>query len=169
MMHGLVTGKCIIFPSLYIYTLFVQYMNVGTHIPLIECTQTCLGHHEGWIVAPSSNTDKKENKIFLIYKEIQNGAVGKSYMRKGFLIYEEMGINLAIYEEAVSHIWLCNCSIVDFLIYEENLIFFFYQWIGSSKSTIFWEKDKKENSRKRKERLQVKHRGIKYTERPTIV
>ncbi len=35
-------------------------------------------------------TDKKENQIFLIYKEIQNGAVSKSYMRKGFLIYEEM-------------------------------------------------------------------------------
>ncbi len=36
------------------------------------------------------HTDKKENKIFLIYKEIQNGAVAKSYMRKGFLIYGEM-------------------------------------------------------------------------------
>jgi hypothetical protein len=36
-------------------------------------------------------TDKKENQIFLIYKEIQSGAVAKSYMRKGFLIYEEMG------------------------------------------------------------------------------
>jgi hypothetical protein len=32
------------------------------------------------------HTDKKEKKIFLIYKEIQNGAVAKSYMRKGFLI-----------------------------------------------------------------------------------
>jgi hypothetical protein len=29
---------------------------------------------------------KKENQIFLIYKEIQNGAVAMSYMRKGFLI-----------------------------------------------------------------------------------
>jgi hypothetical protein len=38
-------------------------------------------------------------------------------MRKYFLIYEEA--------EAVSHIWLCNCSTVNFLIYEENLIFFF--------------------------------------------
>ncbi len=28
-------------------------------------------------------TDKKENKIFLIYKEIQIGAVAKLYMRKG--------------------------------------------------------------------------------------
>jgi hypothetical protein len=51
-----------------------------------------------------SYTDKKEKKIFLIYKEIQNGAVAKLYMRKGFLIYEEMRKYLAIYEEAVSHI-----------------------------------------------------------------
>jgi hypothetical protein len=49
-------------------------------------------------------TDKKENQIFLIYKEIQNGAVAKSYMRKGYLIYEEMRKFFAIYEEAVSHI-----------------------------------------------------------------
>jgi hypothetical protein len=35
-------------------------------------------------------TDKKENPIFLIYKEIQIGAVAKSYMTKGFLKYEEM-------------------------------------------------------------------------------
>jgi hypothetical protein len=32
---------------------------------------------------------KKENKIFLLYKEIQKGAVAKSYLRKGFLKYEE--------------------------------------------------------------------------------
>jgi hypothetical protein len=50
-----------------------------------------------------SYTDKKENLIFLIYKEIQSG-VAKSYMRKGFLIYEEMRKYLNIYEEAVSHI-----------------------------------------------------------------
>jgi hypothetical protein len=36
-------------------------------------------------------TDKKENLIFLIYREIQSGAVAKSYMRKGFQLYEEMG------------------------------------------------------------------------------
>jgi hypothetical protein len=35
-------------------------------------------------------TDKKEKQIFLIYKEIQSGAVAKSYMRKGSLICEEM-------------------------------------------------------------------------------
>ncbi len=33
-----------------------------------------------------TNTDKKENQIFLIYKEIQSGAVAKSYMTKGLLI-----------------------------------------------------------------------------------
>ncbi len=33
-------------------------------------------------------TNKKENQIFLIYKEIQNGAVAKSYMTNGFLIYD---------------------------------------------------------------------------------
>jgi hypothetical protein len=71
-----------------------------------------------------SYTDKK-NQIFLIYKEIQSGAVAKSYMRKGFLIYEEMRKYFPIYEEAVRHIRLCNCSILNFLIYEENLIFFF--------------------------------------------
>ncbi len=49
-------------------------------------------------------TDKKEKKIFLMYKEIQVGAVAKSYMRRGFLIYEEMRKYLVIYEEAVSHI-----------------------------------------------------------------
>ncbi len=37
-----------------------------------------------------SYTDKKENKPFLIYKEIQMGLSAKSFMRKGFLIYEEM-------------------------------------------------------------------------------
>ncbi len=42
---------------------------------------------------------KKKTEIFLIYKEIRMGSVAKSYMRKGFLIYEEMRN-----EEAVSHI-----------------------------------------------------------------
>jgi hypothetical protein len=45
---------------------------------------------------------KKKIKIFLIYREIQSGAVAKSYMRKGFLIYEEMRKYFPIYEEAVT-------------------------------------------------------------------
>ncbi len=55
------------------------------------------------------------------------GAVAKPYIRKGFLIYEEMRKYSVIHEEAVSHIWLCNRSLLDFLICEENFVFFFYQ------------------------------------------
>jgi hypothetical protein len=40
----------------------------------------------------------------MLYKEIQNGAVAKSCMWKGFLMYEEMRKYLTINEEAVSHI-----------------------------------------------------------------
>ncbi len=47
---------------------------------------------------------KKKTKFSIIYYEIQMGSVAKSYMRKGFLIYEEMRKYLTIYEEAVSHI-----------------------------------------------------------------
>jgi hypothetical protein len=46
-------------------------------------------------------TDKKEKKIFLIYIKIQMGAVAKSYMRMGFLIFAEMRTYLVIYEEAL--------------------------------------------------------------------
>jgi hypothetical protein len=49
------------------------------------------------------------------------GAVAKSYVRKGFQIYAEMRKYLVIYDEAVSHIRLCNRSLLNSLIYEENL------------------------------------------------
>jgi hypothetical protein len=42
-------------------------------------------------------TDKKENKIFLIYEEIQNGAVAKSYMTNGLLIYRKIFAYFLIY------------------------------------------------------------------------
>jgi hypothetical protein len=58
----------------------------------------------GWILGLDEHTLKKENRIFLLYKEIQSEAVAKSYMRKGFLIYEEMRKYFRIYDEAVSHI-----------------------------------------------------------------
>jgi hypothetical protein len=65
-----------------------------------------VGHSQ--LIASSLLTDptliKKENKISLTYQEIQSRAVAKSYMRKGFLIYEEMRKFFPIYEEAVSHI-----------------------------------------------------------------
>jgi hypothetical protein len=50
------------------------------------------------------------------------GAVAKSFMRKGFLIYKEMRKYLVIYEETVS---LQPCSLLDFLIYKAIFYFFF--------------------------------------------
>jgi hypothetical protein len=44
-----------------------------------------------------SHTDKKENQIFLVYKDIQTGAVAKSYMTNGLLIYEEIFGHFLIY------------------------------------------------------------------------
>ncbi len=45
-------------------------------------------------------TDKEEMQNFLIYKEIQSREVAKSYMRKDFLIFEEMRKYFPIYEES---------------------------------------------------------------------
>jgi hypothetical protein len=56
------------------------------------------------VILTLAYTDKNVNKIFLIYSEIQSGAVAKSYMRKGFLIYEEMRNYFPLFEEAISHI-----------------------------------------------------------------
>jgi hypothetical protein len=64
-------------------------------------------NHEG-VCSPvhqlCCHVTQKENKIFLIFKENQSGAVAKSYMRKGFVIYEEMRKYFPIYKKAVSHI-----------------------------------------------------------------
>jgi hypothetical protein len=42
-------------------------------------------------------TDKEENQIFLIYKEIQNGAVAKSYVTNGLIMYGEIFSHFLIY------------------------------------------------------------------------
>jgi hypothetical protein len=47
-------------------------------------------------------THKKENKMFLTYKEIQSGAVAKSYMRKGENISPYMRRPLFIYDFATA-------------------------------------------------------------------
>ncbi len=51
-----------------------------------------------FFLSSSQCTDKKENEILLIYKEIQMGSFAKSYMKKGFLIYEEI-------PQIFNHIW----------------------------------------------------------------
>jgi hypothetical protein len=57
---------------------------------------------------------KEKTKIFLIYKEIQMGSGAKSYMRKFFLIYEEMHKYMTLHPNPLN-----------FLIYEDNFILFF--------------------------------------------
>jgi hypothetical protein len=49
-------------------------------------------------------TDKKKIKFSLKYKEIQNGALAKSYMTNGLLIYGEIFAHLLIYLKALPHI-----------------------------------------------------------------
>jgi hypothetical protein len=47
-------------------------------------------------------TDKKENQIFLIYKEVLSGAVAKSYRRKCAKISLYMRRPLVIYDFATA-------------------------------------------------------------------
>jgi hypothetical protein len=48
-------------------------------------------------VKNSLYNDKKEYKIFLAYKEIQKGAVAKSYMTNALLIYDKILAHFFIY------------------------------------------------------------------------
>ncbi len=68
------------------------------------------------------HTDKKLNQIFLKYKEIQSGAVAKSYMRKAFLIYSmRKCANISSYMRR-------PLVIYDFALHSEWKIWFlFYQ------------------------------------------
>jgi hypothetical protein len=49
-------------------------------------------------------TDKKENTIFLIYKEIQEGAVAKSCMTNGLPICDLIFALFLIYKKALPYI-----------------------------------------------------------------
>jgi hypothetical protein len=50
------------------------------------------------------------------------GAIAKSYMKKGCLMYEEMRKYLTIYDEAVRHnITLRNCFLLNFLIHMRKI------------------------------------------------
>jgi hypothetical protein len=53
---------------------------------------------EVWLeVSEPATLIKKENQIFFIYKEIQSGAVAKSYMTNGLLMYGEIFAHFLIY------------------------------------------------------------------------
>jgi hypothetical protein len=57
-------------------------------------------------ITDMENSLKKKKIKFshIQFKEIETGAVAKSYMKKCFQLYEEMCKYLVIFEEAVSHI-----------------------------------------------------------------
>ncbi len=58
----------------------------GAHSPADEGVHGGVPISDDWRkgLALCLYTDKKENQIFLIFKEIQNGAVAKSYMTNGW-------------------------------------------------------------------------------------
>jgi hypothetical protein len=71
-----------------------------------------------------------KNKIkFLFIYSIRKfyGAVAKSYIRKGFLIYEEMRKYSPCMRRLLVIYDFATAPFLNFPIFEENLIFFFYQ------------------------------------------
>jgi len=84
--------------------------------------------HESWSrPAQECYTNEKRKKKFSSLEGNSEWSGCKViYMRKGFL-------NAQIFNHiwgGVSHIWLCNRSLLNFLTYEENLIFLFNQCTG---------------------------------------
>jgi hypothetical protein len=70
--------------------LFLKMILVGCAAGTHGCGPQRSGEHRrpgpGHLIY-NCYTDKKENNMFLICREIQSGAVANSYMRKGFLIH----------------------------------------------------------------------------------
>jgi hypothetical protein len=73
-------------PNRAIYELYCM-LSTKVVLPSLHSCPYCT---ECILINDDYYTYKKANKIFLIYEEIQKGAVEKSYMRKGLLIYEEI-------------------------------------------------------------------------------
>jgi hypothetical protein len=68
--------------------------NIGNHL-FFEPSR--LAFRGAVHAAMGARTDEKEKQIFLIYKEIQSGAVAKSYMTNGILIYGEIFAHFLLY------------------------------------------------------------------------
>ncbi len=66
---------------------------------------------------------KKENKIFTIYKEIQKGVVAYMPYDNGLLIY--VWLNICAFPQILGSPRRCNRSHLNFLMHEENCLFFF--------------------------------------------
>jgi hypothetical protein len=64
------------------------YLTVDSLDPAIIAFAPVAGSKDPRWVESTNYTDEKENKIFLICKEIQMGSVAMSYMTNGLLIYD---------------------------------------------------------------------------------
>ncbi len=97
------------------------------------CPSSSQQSHSSWTPASSPPTLSGEHAL-IKKKENFPHIYGNSEWSSGTVIYEEGLPNIwgmrkyfPIYVEAVSQIWLCNCSILNFLIpHEVNLIFILY-------------------------------------------
>ncbi len=93
-------------------------------------------------------TDKKENEIFLIYEEIQNGAVAKSYMTNCLLIYVILYIGkylrissyirkpFLIYDFATIPLWISLYSMYGSRCNQLPLIEKLPQWLSGPSSSL---------------------------------
>ncbi len=61
-------------------------------------------------------------KFYSHIGRLEMGAVAKSYYEEGL---PNIWGNAQIFSHIWGSSWLCNCSLLDFLIYEENFVFFF--------------------------------------------
>jgi hypothetical protein len=73
--------------------------------------------HRRLLHPPQHQGTMIKKKIKFSSYEIQNGAVAKSYMTKGLLIYGDIFAHFLIYWEALPHFLLRNCSTLNFPIY----------------------------------------------------
>jgi hypothetical protein len=80
----------------------ISYKTLSPHSIYFLCIIEDQAFSPSYYLAPFPPLTDEKKRSFPM--EIQMGSVAKSYMRKHFLIYEEMRKYLTIYEEAVSHI-----------------------------------------------------------------
>ncbi len=67
-----------------VQTLLLPYF-CGLNVTILLASMKLLTNSKNYLGSSKvlNRTDKKENEIFLIYKEILMGSVAKSYMREG--------------------------------------------------------------------------------------
>ncbi len=101
---------------------WLEFLTLSTKPIVKVATYWNIADSKLFTVIISAHTDKIENKNFPHIKGNSEWSGAKSYMRRGFLIYEEMRKYFTIYEEAISHIWLCLFPSEFPFIWEEFII-----------------------------------------------